>query len=56
MLEKYRWLIPVMQIRRWFMLLKPDVAKMAKREIAINRNLEKEMASDMNEFLRNIGV
>ena len=55
-LEKYPWLMPFMQLRRWFMLLKPDVARMAKREIAANLNLDKEKAAEMNLFLQSIGL
>ncbi len=55
-LEKHRWLMPLMQIRRWFMLLNPNVAKMAKREIAMNRNLAKTKSDEMNVFLDNIGL
>lgn len=55
-LEKYRWLMPLMQIRRWFMLLNPDVAKMAKREMAINGNLAKTKTDEMNLFLDDIGL
>lgn len=55
-LEKHRWLMPVMQVRRWFMLLKPNVAKMAEREILMNHNIEKSKAEEMNLFLNNIGL
>ena len=55
-LEKHRWLMPFMQIRRWFMLLNPDVAKMAKREMAINGNLAKTKTDEMNSFLDDIGL
>lgn len=55
-LEKHRWLMPLMQVRRWFMLLKPDVANMAKREMAINRNLAKTKTDEMNAFLDDIGL
>ena len=55
-LEKRRWLTPVMQVRRWFMLLDPDVAKRSKRERAINGNLDKSKADEMNEFLSCIGL
>ena len=55
-LEKYRLLTTVMQIRRWFMLLKPDVARIAKREMEINSNIEKSKADEMNLFLVNIGL
>ena len=55
-LEKHRWLLPFMQIRRWFMLLKPSVAKMAKQEMRVNGNLEKNKADEMNAFLHQIGL
>ena len=55
-LEKHRWLMPFMQIRRWFMLLRPDVAKMARRELKANANAEKERADEMSELLEHIGL
>ena len=55
-LEKYPCLMPIMQVRRWFMLLKPDVAKMARREILFNGNIDKVKADEMNVFLENIGL
>lgn len=55
-LEKHPWLMPVMQVRRWFMLLRPDVARMAKREISSNGNIKKSKAEEMNVFLDNIGL
>jgi len=55
-LEKHRWLTPFMQIRRWFMLLRPDVAKMAKRELKANKDIDKSKAEKMNVFLENIGL
>ena len=55
-LEKHRWLTPVMQVRRWFMLLKPGVARMAKQEIAVNGKLSKTRSHEMNVFLENIGL
>lgn len=55
-LGKHPWLMPIMQVRRWFMLLRPDVAKMAKKEISANRNLGSTKAYEMNVFLKNIGL
>ena len=55
-LEKFPWLMPFMQIRRWFMLLNPNVIKMAKREIMTNQRLERDTARDMNILLKNIGL
>lgn len=55
-LEKHRWLMPVMQVRRWFMLLNPNVAKMAKREMAKNVILTKSEADEMSDFLDYMGL
>ena len=55
-LEKHRWLMPVMQIRRWFMLLTPDVAKMAKSELIVNSSIDKTKVEEMNAFLGSIGL
>ncbi len=55
-LNKHPWLMPFMQVRRWFMLLNPSVAKMAKKELAVSGKLEKEKADEMNAFLNRIGL
>lgn len=55
-LIKHPWLMPIMQIRRWFMLLRPNVAKMAKREILVNGNIDQAKATKMNTLLENIGL
>lgn len=56
-LKKHRWLMPFMQIRRWFWLLfRSDVASIAKNELKANMNIEKSTANEMNEFLNNVGL
>ncbi len=55
-LEKHRWLTPVMQVRRWFWLLSPDRAKRAREEVSANRNVDRAQAEAMNEFLDAIGL
>ncbi len=55
-LEKHPYLMPVMQVRRWFMLLKPDVKEMAKRELEVNKNVGKSLSDDMSTFLDDIGL
>lgn len=55
-LEKHPWLTPVMQVRRWFKLLDPSVANMAKQEIAANGNIERSTANEMNGLLKQIGL
>ena len=56
-LEKHAWLMPVMQVRRWFMLAtNPTVAKNARNEIKVNQNIDKSKADEMNRFLKNVGL
>jgi hypothetical protein len=54
--EERPWLTPFVQVRRWFMLLKPDVASMAKRELAANAKITKSTADEMSAFLDNVGL
>ena len=55
-LEKYPWLMPVMQAKRWFKLFKPSVANRAKYEIALTKCLDEEKMADIRLFLKNIGL
>ncbi|MBE6662765.1 MAG: hypothetical protein E7606_05770 [Ruminococcaceae bacterium] len=55
-LEKHPWLMPAMQVRRWFMLFKPDVAKMARAELAANRTMSQKTADKMATFLDDVGL
>ena len=55
-LEKHRWLTPVMQVRRWFRLLRPDVRRRAKGELNANGDVERSRAEEMQIFLENIGL
>ncbi len=55
-LEKHKWLTPVMQVRRWFMLLNPKVAEMAKRELKQNANITHDEASRMKQLLEDVGL
>lgn len=55
-LKKHRWLLPFMQVRRWFMLVRPDVAGMAKKELEVNKSMKASKAETMNAFLENIGL
>ena len=47
-LEKYRWLMPVMQVRRWFMLLKPSVFRMAKSELVASKCIDTNKTTGEN--------
>ena len=53
-LEKHRWLTPVMQVRRWFTLLRPDVASRAKKEISVS--LEHCETDSESNLLRDLGI
>ncbi len=55
-LEKHRWLTPVMQVRRWFKLLNPQKAKRAKYELSINNSINPSKANEMKRFLDDIGL
>lgn len=55
-LEKHPWLVPVMQVRRWFMIFRPDVARMAKSELRANRSLDSSKTEEMNDLLGKIGL
>ncbi len=55
-LEKYPILMPIMQIRRWFMLANPKIASMAKSELKSNRSLDKNKTDEMNKFMDDIGL
>ena len=55
-LKKHRWLLPFMQVRRWFMLVRPDVAGMARKELEVNKSMKTSKAETMNAFLENIGL
>lgn len=55
-LEKHKWLMPIMQIRRWFMIFRPEVAKMAKSELSVNKTLSKDVADKTQNLLKEIGL
>ncbi len=55
-LEKHRWLMPVMQVRRWFMLLRPDVARRAKKEIAASNEAEQSGTDAVGSLLSDLGI
>lgn len=55
-LEKHPWLFPAMQVRRWLMLLRPDVAQRTRRELLVNGTLDKTRAEDMHALLKSLGL
>ncbi len=54
-LQKHRWLTPVMEVRRWLRIVFCDRAKHARQEFKNSSNLSQE-AESMKLFLNNIGL
>ena len=55
-LEKHGWLAPVMQVRRWFRLLNPEVAKRARKEVKVNNRVADSKVDTLRSFFNNIGL
>ena len=55
-LERHPYLMPFMQIRRWFMLFRSDVARMARSELAANSSVGKSDAERMSSFMNDLGL
>ena len=55
-LEKHKWLTPIMQIRRWFMMLDPKVRRMAESEIVVNNSISVDKVRKTQALLKNIGL
>ncbi len=55
-LQKHRWLTPVMEVRRWFKLVFCGHAKRSVRELKQNNNISNTEAENIRVFLNNIGL
>ncbi len=55
-LQKHRWLTPVMEIRRWFKLAFCGYAKRSVRELKQNSKISISEAENIRSFLKNIGL
>lgn len=55
-LQKHRWLTPIMEVRRWFKLVFCGHAKRTVNELKVNQNVSKTEAERVQEFLKNIGL
>lgn len=55
-LEKHKWLTPVMEIRRWGKLIFCGHLKRTTDELKFNSNITDEQAKVMRDFLDNIGL
>ena len=55
-LDKHRWLMPVMQIRRWLRLLRPNALTKATREAVESRCMEGEAPGSGGNLLEDLGL
>lgn len=55
-LKKHKWLTPIMQIRRWFMILNPSVRKMVKNELYVNRVISDIEIQNTQILFKRIGL
>ena len=55
-LQKHRWLTPIMEVRRWSKLAFCGHAKRTMRELKYNSNITDSEAAATQEFLKNIGL
>ena len=55
-LEKHRWLMPFMQVRRWFKLIFLGGLKRSVNEISINATLSKEQQDSTQQLLKQLGL
>ncbi|MBR7165611.1 MAG: nucleotidyltransferase family protein [Clostridia bacterium] len=54
-LMKHRWLMPVMQVRRWLMIFNSDVFNRTKRELRTNHSIDSARADEMHFLLKKLG-
>lgn len=55
-LEKHRWLMPFMQVRRWCKLIFCGHTKRSLTHLKLNQSLSKEEAAATRDFLSGIGL
>lgn len=55
-LQKYRWLTPFMQVRRWFKLIFCGHARRSMRVLSYNSNISRSQADEVKIFLDEIGL
>lgn len=55
-LQKYRWLTPIMEVRRWCKLIFCGHVKRTMRELKYSSNISDDKAATTQEFLKNLGL
>lgn len=55
-LQKHRWLMPIMQVRRWFRLLLKGRMKQSLHELNVNKTMAQEKIAETAELLTKLGL
>ena len=55
-LQKHRWLMPIMEVRRWLKLVFCGHAKRTVRELSYNQMISKDTSNENKIFLEEIGL
>ena len=55
-LQKHKWLLPLMQVRRWFRVVFGGRAKVAMHELEANRSMSRESIDSTEKLFENIGL
>lgn len=55
-LQKHRFLTPIMEVRRWGKLIFCGHLKRTAKELEYNRHISAETASEMRKLLKNVGL
>ena len=55
-LNKHKWLTPVMEVRRWFRILLKGRIKSSIREINVSQTISQEQVTRTAELLQNLGL
>ena len=55
-LKKHKWLTPVMEIRRWFRLLRKGRMKHSLQELNVNKTMSQEQIAGTADLLQKLGL
>ena len=55
-LQNHKWLLPIMEIRRWFRLLLKGRIKSSLHELNVNRTMSQEQVSGAADLLKKLGL
>lgn len=55
-LKKHKWLLPVMQVRRWIKLIFKGGFKRGVNELKTNNDVSKDKAAQMQSFMEKLGL